>query len=74
VCRRRAVRVDEGDLPHLASLVGREKLVERLARVTALREQREAARTVAALRERLGGDGADPGLGPRARRPGVERA
>ena len=70
----RAARIDERDLPDPAALVGLEQLVERLARASSRGQQREPARPVPALGERLRRDRAHARLGPRARGAGVEGA
>ena len=65
VRRHAALRVDDGDLPHVLLRVGRDELRERIGRRDAALQQLEPARAVAGINERLRGDRAYARLGPR---------
>ena len=65
VRRHPTLRVDHRDLPAGALLVGLHELIECLRRAHAPAHQRQPARAVPGIDERLRGDGADAGLGPR---------
>ena len=62
----------DAELPRLAALVRRERLLERGRRIDALRQQAEHARTVGGNARRLRGDCPDAGLRPRHHRANRE--
>ena len=62
--RHAALRVDDGDLPHVLQRVGRDELRERVRRRDATLQQLESALPIPGIDERLRGNGARAGFGP----------